>query len=88
MQKFYDEIKAQNDIVLVTIACSDTETKVRNFMQKNAYFFPVVMSDGTVETKYPVDGYPAKILITPQGKRIRIEFGADWVSRVNTYRKY
>jgi thiol-disulfide isomerase/thioredoxin len=88
MQKFYEGIKAQNDIVLVTIACSDTETKVRNFMQKNAYSFPVVMSDGNVEKRYPVDGYPTKILITPQGKRIRIEFGVDWVSRVNTYRKY
>lgn len=88
MQKFYEGIKAQNDIVLVTIACSDTETRVRNFMQKNAYSFPVVMSDGAVEKRYPVDGYPTKILITPQGKRIRIEFGVDWVSRVNTYRKY
>lgn len=88
MQKFYEGIKAQNDIVLVTIACSDTESRVRNFMQKNSYSFPVVMSDGNVEKKYPVDGYPTKILITPQGKRIRIEFGVDWVSRVNTYRKY
>ncbi|WP_428665149.1 TlpA family protein disulfide reductase [Runella sp.] len=88
MQKFYDGIKAQNDIVLVTIACNDTESKVRDFMQKKTYSFPVVMSDKKVEKMYPVDGYPTKILITPQGKQIRIEFGTDWVSRVNTYRKY
>lgn len=88
MQKFYEELEQLPDVVLTTIACFDTKERVSSFMKKNKYTFPVAMSDGKIERIYPVDGYPTKILITPEGKRLKIEFGADWVERIKNYRKY
>lgn len=85
MQRFYERIKARNDIVLLTVACSDQEPLVRAFMSKNKYTFPVAMDNQTIVKQFRVSEYPTKVLITPQGKRMKIPFNTDWVSRVETY---
>lgn len=88
IQKFYEKVKSQKDLTMVTIACRDTYERVTKFMAQKKYSFPVIMSDGNVEKMYPVGEYPTKVLVTPQGKRFRIPFGVDWQSRIKTYQKY
>ena len=78
-------MKARNDIVVLTVACRDQEATVRDFMAKNSYTFPVAMADTAIEIQFRVGEYPTKVLITPQGKRMKIPFATNWVSRVDTY---
>lgn len=63
---------------ILTISCYDEETDLKNFIKKNKYTFPVLISDGKVQKDYKITGYPSKVLITLEGKMIPIEFGQDW----------
>ena len=87
MQKFFDSVVLTNKgkIALLTIACKDTEDKVNKYMADNKYSFPVAMADGTIEKTYMVEGYPTKVLITPQRKYIVIPYNIDWVNFIKQY---
>ena len=87
MQKFYDSVVLQNTgkISLLTIACKDTEEKVNKYMTDNKYSFPVAMADNAIEKTYVVQGYPTKVLITPQRKYIVIPYNVDWVDFIRQY---
>lgn len=86
-QKFYDEFAQahQKELVVLTVACRDLEPKVREFMEKQKYTFPVAMADNTIEKAFRVGEYPTKVLITPQSNRMKIPFGANWAERVKIY---
>lgn len=86
-QKFYETLPQSNqkELVVLTVACHDQEPLVREFMAKQKYTFPVAMADNTIEKSYYVAEYPTKVLITPQGNRMKIPFGADWAERVKIY---
>lgn len=87
LQKFYSELAKANpkNIVVLTAACHDTEVRVRDFMAKERYTFPVAMVDETLIKQFRVGEYPTKVLITPQGKRMKIPFGTNWVDRIRMY---
>jgi len=87
LQKFYDEIKDRHTqkIIMTTIACRDTESKVSAYMKDFNYSFPVAMADIKIEKNYNISSYPSKILITPQGKFLVIPFGTDWVDFIKKY---
>lgn len=86
MQKFYDSTVLNSPkIAFLTIACRDSEKKVRDYMDDKHFTFPVTMSDGKIENIYHVQGYPTKILITPKGKYVIVPFGIDWVRFVEQY---
>jgi thiol-disulfide isomerase/thioredoxin len=85
LEKFSKSIRKRKDFVLLTVACRDTEKKVSDYMRRNKYSFPVAMADNQIETLYGIDGYPSKILITPQGKYMRIPFGVDWINFIKNY---
>lgn len=72
-----DELRSQK-INFLTIACHDTEEKVKDFLTKNNYNIPVLMSDGEVQQHFKVTGYPSKYIISPEGKLLNIPFGFDW----------
>ena len=86
-QKVYDEhVKSgRQDLIILTVACFDTEPRVREFMQKQAYTFPVAMGNVQLTRQFRVSGYPTKILITPQGNRMAIPFGTNWAERLTIY---
>ena len=87
LDKFYKEIKSESPdrIAMTTVACRDDSTKVSEYLKKYKYSFPVAMSDGKIEKVFPVKGYPAKFLITPQGRFIEVPLGIDWVGFVKEY---
>ncbi|SMG51021.1 TlpA family protein disulfide reductase [Sphingobacterium psychroaquaticum] len=80
INKFYtdNQDKSNTNIKLITIACYDTADKVRTFLTNNSYSIPVLLSDAKVQHDYKVPGYPAKYIITPEGKMIPVRFGFDW----------
>lgn len=87
LQKFYDSVISTHtdQISLLTIACRDTETLVKDYMKEKKFSFPVAMSDNRIEETYRIQGYPTKILITPGNHYIVVPFGVDWVSFVKAY---
>lgn len=82
LNNFYEQLKIDKErsqrIGFVSIACSDTKDKVKNFIVKNNYTIPVLMSDNRVERDFNVQGYPSKYILTPGGKLIAMPFGFDW----------
>ena len=87
LQKFYNSVILKNakNIILLTIACKDTEQRVLKYMEEKKYNFPVAMADKKIEKAYSVQSYPTKALITPEGKFIIIPYTADWVNFVKQY---
>ncbi len=87
IQKFYDSTVSKNskNISLMTIACKDKKEQVLAYLNERHFSFPVAMSDNDIEKTYQVQGYPTKILITPQGKYIIVPLGSDWVDFVKGY---
>lgn len=87
LDSFYTSVKpvAAAKFTLLTIACKDTEDKVISYMNQFHYTFPVAMADTEIESVFNVQGYPAKILISPQGRYVLVPFGIDWVDFVKKY---
>lgn len=87
IQEFYDHINKENlhDIALLTIATYDTPEKVEDFFDIYHYTLPVAMANDSIIKHYEVPGYPAKILISPDGAWLPIRFGTDWRSAVDKY---
>lgn len=75
----------EDKLKILTISCYDQEAELKNFISKNKFSFPVLISDGKVQTDYKITGYPSKVLISPEGKMIPIEFGQDWKSLVEEF---
>lgn len=82
LNSFYEHLKTDKSrgdkIGFMSIACNDAVDKVKNFLAKNNYMIPVLMSDGRVEKSFQVRGYPSKYILTPGGKLITMPFGFDW----------
>jgi len=80
VNKFYLELeKGQHGTTnFLSIACRDEEDRVKTFISAKKYAIPVVMSDNKIEHDYKITGYPSKILVSPEGKMLNIDFGKDW----------
>ena len=80
VNKFYAELSEgkYGNSNFLSIACYDTEEKVKTFISYNKYTIPVAMSDNKVESNYKIMGYPSKIIISPDGHMLNVAFGGDW----------
>ncbi|CAG5071562.1 Thiol-disulfide oxidoreductase ResA [Dyadobacter sp. CECT 9623] len=78
-------VSKHEKIALLTIACNDTKKKVVNYITEKKFTFPVALSDGKVEKNFAITYYPTKLLITPQGKYLRVPNGEKWVEFVRLY---
>lgn len=87
LQKLYQSIKTKDtsNLVILTVACHDNESEVISYMKEHKYSFPVAMADKKIEDLYNINGYPSKILITPQGNCMIIPFGLNWVDFIKNY---
>ena len=59
--------------------------KLKEFMTKNNYTFPVAEIDKETTKLFKVSGYPTKILISPDNKYLKIPFGANWQEYFKNY---
>ncbi|MBE9585741.1 TlpA family protein disulfide reductase [Mucilaginibacter sp. JRF] len=82
LNKFNEDITKGEyaGINFLSIACIDTEDRVKAYLAENKFTIPVLMSDREVEKAYKIRGYPSKILISPDGKMLNINFGQDWLA--------
>lgn len=87
LEKFYQRIKSAHagTIALLTVACSDTEQKVSDYMAQFKYSFPVAMADSSIEKAYNINSYPSKILVSPQGNYAVVPFGINWEAFIEGY---
>lgn len=60
-------------------------TIARDFMVANKYIFPAAHSDTEIEKLYKIRGYPTKVLVSPDGKMLDLQFGADYAAILQTY---
>ena len=72
-------------IVLVSIACGDNAPNVKKFLADNKYAMSVIMGDAPVIKDYHIQGYPSKVLISPDGKMLLTSFGSDWIGIVEKF---
>ncbi len=54
-------------------------------MTQRKYNFPVAMGNKDILKTFNVLGYPTKVLITPEGKYIKIPLNMDWVDFIKQY---
>jgi thiol-disulfide isomerase/thioredoxin len=87
LQKLYADAQKgfAGKLNIVTVACHDTEKAVKAYMSEFKYSFPVALSDEKIGKTFNVLGYPTKVLISPQGKYVKVPFGVNWVAFVKAY---
>ncbi|QKJ29813.1 TlpA family protein disulfide reductase [Mucilaginibacter mali] len=87
VNKFNDEVVAgkYQNVSFLSIACNDTENNVKMYLDETKFGMPVAMSDGEVQSNYKVPGYPCKIIISPEGRMIAVDFGKDWLSVIKNF---
>jgi len=51
----------------------------------NAPSFPAAHADDKIEKSYKIKGYPTKVLVSPDGKMLDLQFGADYASILQAY---
>lgn len=76
MKEYYTKYKDRMEIV--SVDCSDKADKWKGAVQKHALPWQQVRSeDGTTEVIFGVKGYPHKIIISPEGKVLKIMTGEN-----------
>jgi thiol-disulfide isomerase/thioredoxin len=70
---------------MLAISCREPLETTREFVVANKYVFPAANSDGNVEKRYKVRGYPTKVLVSPEGKMLDLQFGTDYAAILNMY---
>ncbi|HEY9258202.1 TlpA disulfide reductase family protein [Chitinophaga sp.] len=87
LNQLAEEIKAGQHPgnAILAISCLERVETTREFVAANKYVFPAAHSDGQVEKGYKVRGYPTKVLVSPEGKMLDLQFGTDYVAILNMY---
>lgn len=57
-------------VALLTVACNDEKTNVKNYLKGSKFNLPVSM-DENIASDYRIGAFPTKVLIAPNGKMIR-----------------
>lgn len=70
---------------LLTISCREPLERARDFVAENKYVFAAAHSDNKIEEMYKVRGYPTKVLVSPEGKMLDLQFGTDYAAILQTY---
>lgn len=66
------------NVSFLSVACRDTEQKVKDYFAAHNFSMPAVMADVAVEKNYAVRGYPSKVIVSPEGRMLALRFGSDW----------
>lgn len=75
--------KYQN-VNFLSIACSDTEARVKAYLKDSKFMMPTALSDGAVERNYKILHYPTKVIIAPNGRMITME-SKDWETVIKNF---
>jgi thiol-disulfide isomerase/thioredoxin len=79
MEALAKKLAAQGDnakMKFLAVCISDSQKALTSFMQKNGYTFPSALDEpGKVAMAYGIQGVPTSILISPDGKILKIQVG-------------
>jgi cytochrome c-type biogenesis protein len=79
MKSLAKKLASQGDkakMEFLAVCISDSQKALTSFMQKNGYTFPSALDEpGLVAMKYGIQGVPTSILISPEGKILKIQVG-------------
>ena len=79
MEELAKKLENQGDsakMEFLAVCISDSQQALTSFMKKNGYTFPNALDEpGIVAMKYRIQGVPTSILISPQGKILKIQVG-------------
>jgi thiol-disulfide isomerase/thioredoxin len=69
IQKLYDKIQSEEvAFVMLSIDTEGDEAKVRNYIKRNNFSFPVVMPSGNITSQLNVPSIPTTFIINKEGK--------------------
>ena len=79
MESLAKKLASQGDkakMEFLAVCISDSQKALTSFMQKNGYTFASALDEpGFVAMKYGIQGVPTSILISPEGKILKIQVG-------------
>lgn len=70
---------------ILAVSCHEPLETARDFITANKYVFPAAHSNTRIEELYKIRGYPTKVLVSPDGKMLDLQFGADYVAILQAY---
>lgn len=90
MQKLYTQlVDSKSNLEFIAVCISDSEKNRNSFMQKNNYNFPCGLDEtgDLVAAKYNVSGIPTSVLISAEGKLLKINVGMMTSSQLEEFVK-
>ena len=85
LQAFYQKNLEAADEKLKIYTLSFGSRNLQGFMKKKGYDFPVSEITHDMTEVLGIQGYPTKMLISPEGNYVIIPFGFDWQSYLRNY---
>ena len=85
LQAFYQKNLEAADEKLKIYTLSFGSKNLQGFMKKKGYDFPVSEITHDMTEVLGIQGYPTKMLISPEGNYVIIPFGSDWQSFLRNY---
>lgn len=87
LNKLAEEINAGKypGNAILAVSCQEPMETSRGFIAANKYVFPAAHADDKIEKSYKIKGYPTKVLVSPDGKMLDLQFGADYAAILQTY---
>ena len=85
LQAFYQKNLEAADEKLKIYTLSFGSRNLQGFMKKKGYDFPVSEITHNMTEVLGIQGYPTKMLISPEGNYVIIPFGFDWQSYLRNY---
>ena len=68
LQEFYDKVKNETNVSVITINCDKNPAFAEPFIRKNNYTFPVLYADADLRENYGVRGIPTTFIIDAAGE--------------------
>lgn len=90
MQKLYTQlVESKSNLEFIAVCISDTTQNRDTFMKKNNYNFPCGLDEtgNLVASKYNVSGIPTSVLISADGKLLKINVGMMTPSQLEDFVK-
>jgi thiol-disulfide isomerase/thioredoxin len=75
-------------LMITTIACHDQKKNVDDFMAREKFRYPVLMSDARVERDFKITAYPTKLLLLPNGVYLSIPYCSSYNAILSKYLKW
>lgn len=75
IQKLYDKVKTNKNIVFVIITNEKKET-VNAFLKKNGFTFPIVLARSETPKAFESESIPVSFVVSPKGEIVLKEYGS------------